>query len=417
MRAADRTLRSLYVCYLSLDDPLVHTQVVAYLEGLAARGHMIHLVTYDPRFDRSRRRALKAELAARGIAWHSLRYHKRPSLPATVFDALWGSLRATWIVRRHRLDAVHARNHVPAATALIVRRLTGCRLIFDLRGLMAEEYVDAGRWVAGGIPYRITRWIQRAAIERCDGMVLLTERVRLELFGADAPAWTHVIPCCADLERIEAQAGEHEATRAELGVGERPAMVYVGKFGGWYMEAEMVEFFAAAREARPDLFFLIVTQAEQADVVAELDRHGIPPSDYRVMRAEPADLGKYLTAADFGISFIRASFSKISSSPTKVGEYLAAGLPIVSSAGIGDVDAVLTEQGVGVLVQDFSEQAYRAAHREIEELTSDRTAAERCRSTAHGHLSLQDVGIPRYDRMYRQLADAVAREEVTRARP
>ena len=54
------------------------------------------------------------------------------------------------IVKRHRLDAVHARNHVPLATALIVRRLTGCRLIFDVRGLMAEEYVDAGRWREAG---------------------------------------------------------------------------------------------------------------------------------------------------------------------------------------------------------------------------------------------------------------------------
>ena len=29
-------------------------------------------------------------------------------------------------------------------------------MIFDLRGLMAEEYVDAGRWRRGGLPYRLT---------------------------------------------------------------------------------------------------------------------------------------------------------------------------------------------------------------------------------------------------------------------
>ena len=43
-----RLLRSLYVCYLSLEDPLVETQVVAYLEGLARRGHTIHLLTDEP---------------------------------------------------------------------------------------------------------------------------------------------------------------------------------------------------------------------------------------------------------------------------------------------------------------------------------------------------------------------------------
>ena len=60
-RAGERSsmagsLRSLYVCYLSLDDPLVDTQVVAYLEGLARRGHTIHLLTFEPRRGIQKRR-------------------------------------------------------------------------------------------------------------------------------------------------------------------------------------------------------------------------------------------------------------------------------------------------------------------------------------------------------------------------
>ena len=108
------SLHSLYVCYLSLEDPLVETQVVAYLEGLAAHGHTIHLLTFEPTLDPARRRELAADLGRRGIAWHSLRYHKRPSLPATIYDALAGALAAARLVRRHRLDAVHARSHVPS---------------------------------------------------------------------------------------------------------------------------------------------------------------------------------------------------------------------------------------------------------------------------------------------------------------
>src|SRR5437879_3996809 len=121
----DDALRSLYICYLSLADPLVHTQVVAYLEGLARRGHTVHLLTYEPRLDAERARAMAAGLRGPGIEWHSLRYHKRPSLPATLYDAVVGAFVAARLVRRHGLDAVHARSHVPAASALIVRRLTG----------------------------------------------------------------------------------------------------------------------------------------------------------------------------------------------------------------------------------------------------------------------------------------------------
>src|SRR5438874_2096442 len=84
------TLRSLYICYLSLDDPLVETQVVAYLAGLAQRGHTIHLLTFDVPLGRRRRQSIAENLKTRGIEWHSLRYHKRPSLPATLFDTLAG---------------------------------------------------------------------------------------------------------------------------------------------------------------------------------------------------------------------------------------------------------------------------------------------------------------------------------------
>ena len=100
-----RTLRSLYICYLSLEDPLVHSQVVAYLEGLARRGHTIHLLTFDTPISDERRAELRRDLANRGITWHSRRYHKRPSLPATVYDVLAGAVTAVRIVRRHGLDA------------------------------------------------------------------------------------------------------------------------------------------------------------------------------------------------------------------------------------------------------------------------------------------------------------------------
>jgi glycosyltransferase involved in cell wall biosynthesis len=405
--AGETGLRVLYVCYLSLEDPLTHSQVVAYLAGLAQRGHSVHLLTFEPRLDRARSRSLRDELGRRGIRWHSLRYHKRPSLPATVFDTLAGALAAARLVRRARLDAIHARNHVPAAMALIARRLARCRLIFDLRGLMAEEYVDAGHWKRAGVAYRLTQWVQRVALSRADGMVTLTEAVRPHLSVAKAdPEASFVIPCCADVERIAAQAHERSAVRAELGAGERPAMIYVGKFTGWYLEREMADFLAVARRAQSDLLFLIVTQADPAPMLRELERCQIEPADYRVLRAAPGEIGRYLAAADIGLSFVRPCFSKISSSPTKIGEYLAAGLPVVSTAGIGDVDALLLENRVGALVESFSTQGYEAAAGAIGALRRDPALRDRCLAVAREQLSLRGVGIRRYDALYRRVAPA-----------
>jgi glycosyltransferase involved in cell wall biosynthesis len=194
------------------------------------------------------------------------------------------------------------------------------------------------------------------------------------------------------------------ATRAELGAEERPVILYVGKFTGWYMEREMADFVAVAREQSPELLFVVVTQADREPVLAALAARGIDAQDFRVTSAAPGEIGRYLAAADAAICFIRPCLSKISSSPTKIGEYLGAGLPVVSGPGIGDVDALLSGDEVGVLVEDFTDDAYRAAAQRMAELVADPGTASRCQALAHKELSLEDVGIPRYDRMYTRLA-------------
>jgi glycosyltransferase involved in cell wall biosynthesis len=405
-RPTARPLRVLYICYLSHEDPLVQTQVVAYLEGLAERGHAIHLLTFDGRLTTRRRRSIEADLRDRGLVWHSARYHNRPSLPATVFDTVWGAAVAARLVRSHSLDTIHARSHVPAAMALAARRLTRCRLIFDVRGLMAEESADAGRWKRDGLAYRLTKGTQRAALDRADGVVVLTEAARPYLLQSTRriPDVAAVIPCCADLERFDGRAADREAARREIDAGSRPVMVYVGKFTGWYMEAEMVDFYAVARRSLPGLLFLIVSQADPAPMLRELDRQGIAADDYRVLQALPQDLGRYLAICEFGISFIRPSFSKVASSPTKMGEYLAAGLPVVSSCGIGDVDALLRDNRVGVLVDDFSRPGYEAALHTLRNLCDEGRVRDRCREVARRQLSLRGVGIPRYDELYRRVS-------------
>lgn len=403
--------RTLYICYLSLSDPLVHTQVVAYLAGLAVAGHDVHLLTFETgRLTLRRRRVLGQSLASRGIIWHGLRYHKRPSVPATVYDTLVGAAYAGLLIRVHRLDVLHARTHVPAAMALIGRRLAwprGTMLVFDIRGLMAEEYEDAGRWVRGSLAFRLTKLIEGAAIRRSAALIVLTDRVRaMFLRDRDTPP-VHVIPCCADIEGLRAGPGVRERLRSELGLKDGLVMVYVGKLSGWYMQREMVEFFAFARREVEKLHFVILTQEEDAGLRRELERNLLDSRSYTITSAPPDRVGDYLSAADFAISFIEPAPSKIASSPTKIGEYLAAGLPIVSTAGVGDVDRLLAP-AVGTLVDEHSVDAYRDALTRITALVADPATAERCRTLAQDALSLNGVGIPRYQALYRELQDYAA---------
>ena len=234
--------------------------------------------------------------------------------------------------------------------------------------------------------------------------MVLTEAVRRYLFDHQPPGVPlAVIPCCADVPARDRGDEASPYSRDEFALGDRPVMAYVGKFSGWYMEREMVDFYCSARPFCPGLLFLVVTQSDRALIEAEFRRARIPPSDYVITRVEPSEVERYLAAADFGISFVRPSFSKISSSPTKVAEYLAAGVPVVTTR-IGDLADLFANRSIGVLVDEFSPAGYEAAVIEVESLAGDAATPKRCRMVARQRLSLKDVGIPAYDRLYRAVA-------------
>jgi glycosyltransferase involved in cell wall biosynthesis len=399
-------LSTLYLCYFGLREPLVQTQVLPYLRQLAASGTGVRLLTFEPELKKSWTREQldeeRSRLAAEGIRWHSLAYHKRPSVPATAFDILAGALYAARLARRERIQVLHARSHVPLAMALIARRLAGCRTVFDVRGLLAEEYEDAGLWRAGSLPFRAIKRLERAGLRRADGVVVLTRRMRewLSEQGLAEADKVEVIPCCVDFSRYEAARDEEKSERFEV--------VYAGSVVGLYLLEEMARFFLAVRARREGAFFRVLTTSPAEETAERLRRTGLNEEDFAVERARADEVPRLLARARLGVSFRKATFSQIAASPTKIPEYLAAGLPVVSNRGIGDTDELLARARVGVLVRDFDEETLARAAQEALRLADDPVVAARCVETAREFFDLQSVGGRRYLNVYRRLEEAPA---------
>jgi glycosyltransferase involved in cell wall biosynthesis len=117
-----------------------------------------------------------------------------------------------------------------------------------------------------------------------------------------------------------------------------------------------------------------------------------------------------LRGAKIGLSFRNPTFSQIAASPTKIPEYLAAGIPVVSNAGIGDTDRVLLDDRVGIVVRDFNRDAYDQAVSELLELLEDAGLADRCRRSAYERFDLEKVGVERYRRLYQRIFESEARK-------
>lgn len=415
----EMSVSTLYLCYFGLREPLVQTQVLPYLRKLAEAGVRVSLLTFEPRLrERWTREELEAErarLAAEGIGWRWRAYHKRPSLPATLYDVAVGARLASRPVARGEVEVLHARGHVPALmAALAKRRRRGARMLFDIRGFMPEEYTDAGVWPAGGALYRGVKSVERFLFKSSDAFVVLTEKAREILFPGrretDAEGRpVEVIPCCVDFRRFrEADQTPRDELRRELGLEGRRVVVYVGSFGGWYMTEETARFMAAAHRRDPSTFALVLTQTPPEAIAARLKELGVPEGSFRVGKVAPAEVPRYLRASDVAVSFIRACYSKLSSSPTKIAEYLAAGLPVVCNAGVGDVDEVIEGDRVGVVLGSLDDEGFARALAAVEALEAEGGLRERCRASAERRFDIELVGGRKYRRLYERLQEARA---------
>lgn len=408
-----KPVRTLYVCYFGLREPLVQTQVLPYLRQLKSENVRVSLLTFEPRLGKTwtpdEIAKQRAALSAEGISWHCLKYHKWPSLPATIYDMAIGTWAILRIMRREGVDILHARNHVPAVMSAAAKKLKGGQLVFDIRGFMPEEYTDAGVWPENGYLYRGLKRVERYLLRVSDAFVLLTEKARDIVFPGCSDTDNfgrpiEVIPCCVDFERFEsAGQASRESLRAELNVTGRRVIVYLGSFGGWYMTDEMTEFLAVAHSQDPTTFSMILTQSPRQIVIDRMSSLGIEEKNFMVTQVTPSEVPPYLKAADIAISFIKPCYSKQSSSPTKIAEYLASGLPVVCNTGVGDLDKLIEENHVGALLREFSSQGYLKALDEIEIMRRDETMAARLRGVARQEFDLSSVGRTRYRRLYERL--------------
>jgi glycosyltransferase involved in cell wall biosynthesis len=392
----------LYISYDGMLEPLGQSQVVAYLEKLAP-GRRIHLISFEKPHDwadRALRQAMRARLAKAGIAWHPLRYHKAPSAPATAFDITLGILAALRLVRQQRLTIVHARSYVPALIGLAVKRAMSVKLLFDMRGLWADERVDGGLWPANGRLYRMTKALERRFLLSADHVVTLTHASEVEIrcfpyLSAKAPPIS-VIPTCADLDRFTIQ-GPPQSKPFVLG--------YVGSVGTWYLLDEMLRCFREAQAIEPDALLLIVNRSEQQLIRERAEGFGINSSSLEIAAAEHRDVPALIARMSAGVALIKPAYSKIASAPTKLAEYLGCGVPVLANAGVGDMPAIVEGHRVGVALDNFSDGTLRAGVRRLVELAGKPGTQERCRETALELFSL-DRGVAAYNAIYDELAGA-----------
>lgn len=392
-----------YISYDGLAEPLGQSQIIPYLKKLSVKNR-IHIISFEKPIDiieTPKMVSLRSQLKNIGISWTSLRYHKWPSVLATLFDIIQGQIAIIKISRLMKIEIMHVRSYIPAFMALLVKRLTGAKLLFDIRGFWADERVDGGIWKRNGIVFKIVKYLERYLFRSADHIVTLTEASVSKIknfgyWGNSNPKIT-VIPTCVDLDRFIPSKKLPSPNTFVFG--------YVGSFGTWYMLRETMDLFSAILKIRPEARMLIVNHNEHEVLKKFISQEKLPSDRIEIIKAPHEKVVNEIQRMDAASALIRPCFSKIASAPTKVAEYLSCSIPCVGNFGIGDMEKILKENRTGIILQSFETSALHKAAQEIIDLSMNSEVRKRCREIAKAHFSLSD-GVEAYKSIYANLTSS-----------
>jgi glycosyltransferase involved in cell wall biosynthesis len=408
--------RVLYLVYWGAAEPLGQSLVLPAVKRLASLGVDLSLVTFEKPHDLEQDwliQGIRDSLDDHGIRWMPLRYHRRPKNPATAFDLAQGCARSIMTRLRFRPDIIHARTFIAGLMGVVLAPLLGVKLIYHNEGFYPDEQVDAGVWRAGSLSHRLTKKLERKIYARADGIIVMSNRARevVESIPTLSRGGTPVVvvPSCVDLDHFD-------GPRARKTVQSRLRLVYIGSVGGRYILDRIGRFTAIASEMLSDVHLRVLTRADPALVASMLESGGLKRSGWSLDSVTRDRMPDELAGQEAGLFFLSRGLSEHGCSPTKIGEYWAMGFPVVTTPNVGDTDAIIRRDRVGVIVNDHSDAEYRRAVGELQLLLSDGKLASRCRRAAESHYALPPACQRQVD-LYRQvMLGRPAAESVTGSR-
>ena len=399
----------LYISYDGMTDPLGQSQVISYLVGLKKYGYNFYILSFEKKEKWiSTGKEIQTLLDKNGIKWFPTLFHTTPPIISKIYDKLLLLKKAKKLHKEYNFDMVHCRSYPAAEAGLYLKRLTGVKFLFDMRGLWADEKADGKSWNREKWFWnRVYKYYKRKEadfIKEADHIISLTFAGKNEIISwnfYDNKVPISVIPCCADQDhfRVTNILKKKEA-RTNLRIDDTAYVLsYLGSLGAWYMIDEMLQFFKELQVQHKNAKFLIVTNSNHDIVLQKLTTYNLNKNDFIILTVPFSKVPAYIYASDISISFIKPVYSKISSSPVKIGEILSMGIPIISNP-IGDIGKLYLEENVGILVKDFTRNTFSYAVKLVKECTL--IDPKLIREVAVKYYNLQK-GIEKYATVYDEI--------------
>jgi glycosyltransferase involved in cell wall biosynthesis len=371
----------LVITYWSYADALVQTYTLPYLRIMARQlpaGSTIHLVTLEkPGMEGA---------PPPGMPW--LVHHPFPYKPfgAAGMGMILGLVRKLrGVVRKARIDTIHAWCTPAGMIGHILSVLTGRPLVIDSYEPHAEAMVENGTWKRGGIAHRMLFRFERLQSRRARVLIAaaagMEDYARIKYGVTGKPFF--VKPACVDLERFSPALAKDPELLRTLGLEGKLVAVYAGKFGGIYLDQEVFDLLRVARDHWGERFHvLLLTGSRPEELLPFMQRAGLDPGMFTIRMVPHADVPRHMGLADIALTPVRSVPTKRYCTPIKDGEYWALGLPVIITPHISDDSDIIERHGIGAVLEGTNADAYRKAVLRMDALLAEDEGERRRRIRA-----------------------------------
>lgn len=252
--------------------------------------------------------------------------------------------------RTEEIGRIYIRGFWAAFPILLASPMSRSSYVYDVRGDIVDESAARGR---AGYRQFLLRMLETFALRRARYVTCVTKRLAsIVQSRARLKRLPEVIPSCIDLFDFSFSEEARAARRAELEyTDEDIVLIYSGGMAHYQMIAEMLALWRGVFSLNGHIKFLLMINSDPPSLersVGSLDDFG---SRLKVLNLPRSEVFATLSASDIGCLLREDRALNATASPVKFAEYLAAGLAVVSSPGVGDLSERITNRNLGVLVK------------------------------------------------------------------
>lgn len=366
-------MKVLYISYDGMTDSLGQSQVLPYLKELSKRGCEFHILSLEKedKFNQYKS-SIQLDCDKAKIKWRPLIYSSKIPIMSAYTNFKKLKREALKLHDEVNFDIVHCRSDIPGIIGHHLKKKKNVKFLFDMRGFWADERVEGNIWNKSNpifsLLYGYFKKKETTLFREADAIISLTKKGKEIITNMHALSNyeldINVIPCCVDLNSFhkpEINDADKETLKLELNIQPDTTVIgYLGSIGTWYMLDEMLHFYAIQRNKLKQSVFLFVSGEPKESIQQKAKKYDIPLEEIIVKSTSHDGVPLHVSLFDYSLFFIRPTFSKSASSPTKQGELMAMEVPIICNSGVGDTDEIIHRYNAGAVLNRLSQEEFEA---------------------------------------------------------